>query len=548
MSLTEIMQKEWEDVRKGFYYPQLPRPKLADTTPNASISMESLQTEVNPAFIQDLTKYGIRESEALNEVLTHEVMHFMKYPGSALNILRLHKVAREYVDADKASDLRTAYTEAQTNIAMVKDKKHPATIPISKGLVKEGAVPSPYGNLMWGLYEENWQTNLGTKLNNEEKTLINKLKNIDYLDKEVELNNFREFIQELKDYKPQQPKKRWWNNKNMKGQGQGGSCQGNGIKIFSPNQIREGIKKFAQECDNPSEFETVVKEVLNEGQDGQTKPLPQEIAGILPGTDKGITLLADNFYSALAEKYSIPVRKKPLKKNGSLYPDSHTGFSIGDSLNDLDPFSTPGILPGVTKKWVRKEGETATNYESVPNSMLIVDNSPSMFTRGNEGTALSPADRVYQHIVGATAISNAYLDNNSKVAVYSFGSDDDLTLFSADKAKVHKALRRYSIKGGTIFNAQFLEDTLRHADHPFDISIISDMAISNLNTFITSIINIPNTHRVHLLYTHMGSEATAYVTKLKNKFGNKENIAILPMVREEDIKKIILGELKQSVR
>ena len=192
MSLTEIMEKEWEDVRKGFYYPQLPRPKLADTTMNASISMESLQTEVNPAFIQDLTKYGIRESEALNEVLTHEVMHFMKYPGSVLNVLRLQKVAREYVDADKASDLRTAYTEAQTNIAMVKDKKHPATISMSKGLVKEGAVPSPYGNLMWGLYEEIWQTNLGTKLNKEEKTLINKLKDINYLNKKDELNNFRE--------------------------------------------------------------------------------------------------------------------------------------------------------------------------------------------------------------------------------------------------------------------------------------------------------------------------------------------------------------------
>jgi len=82
------------------------------------------------------------ESEALNEVLTHEIMHFMKYPGSVLNILNLHKVAREYVDADKAGDLREAYNEAQTNIAMVKDRKHPATIPISKGLIKEGSSPA----------------------------------------------------------------------------------------------------------------------------------------------------------------------------------------------------------------------------------------------------------------------------------------------------------------------------------------------------------------------------------------------------------------------
>ncbi len=541
------MDREWEDVRKGFYYPQLPKPRIADTTPNATISMESLQTEVNPAFIQDLTSYGISESEALNEVLTHEVMHFMKYPGSALNVLRLQKVAMEYVDAAKASDFRTAYTEAQTNIAMVKDKKHPATIPISKGLVNDGAVPSPYGNLMWGLYEEVWNENLGTRLNRDEKALIKNLKGIDYLNKEDELSNFREFSQALKDYKPQQPKKRWWNKKDGKGGEQAG-CQDTGIKMFTPNQIREGIKKFAQECDNPSEFETVVREVLKGRQKGQLTPIPHGTPGIHPGTDKGITILADNFYSALAEKYSIPIRKKPLQKNGSLYPDSHTSFSIGDTLQDLDPFSSPGILPGVTKKWVRKEGEVATNYESVPNSMLIVDNSPSMFMRGGDQRAVSPAVRVYQHIVGATAISNSYLANNAKVAVYSFGSNDHFTPFKTAKEEIHRELRRYSSSGGTTFNRQFLESMLRQTDHPFDTSVISDMAISNLDTFISSVLNIPKTHRIHLLYTNAAGEAAGYVTKLRDQFGSTENIAILPLIVEADIRKIILGELKKSVR
>ncbi len=318
--------------------------------------------------------------------------------------------------------------------------------------------------------------------------------------------------------------------------------------MYSPNQIREGIKKFAQECDNPSEFETIVREVINQGQDGKPKPVQQGIPGVHPGTDKGITLLADNFYSALADKYSIPVRKKPFKKNGSLYPDSHTSFSVGDSMADLDPFSSPGILPGVTKKWIRKEGEAATNYEAVPNSMLIVDNSPSMFMRGNEGSVVSPADRVYQHIVGTTAISNSYLDNNAGVAVYSFGSNDHLTPFSRDKEQVHRELRRYSSSGGTTFNRHLLEGMLKQSDHPFDISVISDMAISNLDTFINSVLNIPNTHRVHLLYTNADREAMGYVTQLRNKFGNTENIAILPLAREEDIRQIILGELKKSVR
>ena len=46
-----------------------------------------------------------------------------------------------------------------------------------------------------------------------------------------------------------------------------------------------------------------------------------------------------------------------MHKNGTLYPYSHTGFEVGDPITEVDAFSTPGILPGITKKWVRKEGE-----------------------------------------------------------------------------------------------------------------------------------------------------------------------------------------------
>ena len=70
----------------------------------------------------------------------------------------------------------------------------------------------------------------------------------------------------------------------------------------------------------------------------------------------------------------------------------------------------PPILPGITKKWVRKEGEVYNNEEAVPDSFIVIDNSPSMFMpNGNE--VIAPSERTYQHIVGATAISNAYLAN-----------------------------------------------------------------------------------------------------------------------------------------
>ena len=156
---------------------------------------------------------------------------------------------------------------------------------------------------------------------------------------------------------------------------------------------------------------------------------------------------------------------------------------------------------------------------------------------------ISPDDKIYLHIVGATAVSNSYLDNNAKVAVYSFGSQDHFTSFIKDREEIHRELRRFSKKGGTTFNPEFLESTLRQNEGGFDVSVISDMDISNLDAFVNSVLNIPRTHRIHLLYTENNSR----VSDLRSKFGAKENIALLPLIYEKDIHNIIMGELKKSV-
>lgn len=527
------MDREFQEVRKGFYYPQIPQPRLVDDIPNGQFDMKNLHIRVSEPFIKDFKEKGIEEADALNEVLTHELVHFMKYPGSVVNTLRLHREARKSVDEYKANDLRTAFTEAQTNICMVNERKHPSTVPMRRLHLPDEN--DSFGKLMYGLYQEVWGQDLGIQLSEEEKALVSKLKNINYLNKKTELSNFRKFVQALKDYQPKESQSQ------QEGQGQqtqGDQGEGEGFGRFSNNEIREGIRQFAQECKDPEEFEQIVKELLSEGE-GKKQEQQTQSKGILPGTDKGILALARNFYTALAGNYSVPIRKKPLHKNGSLYPNSHTSFSVSDPLNEMDHFSTPGILPGITKKWVKKEGEVATDFEGVPNSILVVDNSPSM---------PNPESGISVPVLGATAISNAYLDNDSKVAVYSFGGNDYFTNLSKDKQEVHKALRKYSQDGGTNFNPRFLENILRQNQEEFDISVVSDMCISNFDGFIETVLGIPKIHRVHLIYTNNDSEAKPYVDKLKNKFGNRENVAILPLLREKNIPDIVMGELRKSVR
>ena len=70
------------------------------------------------------------------------------------------------------------------------------------------------------------------------------------------------------------------------------------------------------------------------------------------------------------------------------------------------------------------------------------------------------------------------------------------------------------------------------------------MDISNLDAFVQTVLSIPQTHRVHLLYT--GN--SGYVNHLRQTFGDKDNVAILPLTTESDIEKITMGELKKSVK
>jgi len=537
-NLDKIMGREWQIVRKSFHYPQLPQPRLVEDESNGSIDIKNLEITISEPFIRSLEGHEITYEESLNEVLTHELTHFMKFPGSVLNILRLQKSAQGIIDEHKISELRSAFTEAQTNIYMLNERKHPATARIRKAYgLPEG---DAFGILMYGLYQEVSGQDLGVEP--IEISLIEKLKDIDYTNEEQETYNFRRFVQILKDYQPpqDQSKKDGEGDDEGEGNGQGNSCSGsgNGLDGFTDNQIREGLRQFAQECSNPQEYEEIVKQVLKEGQGQQSQAM-----GKMAGSGRSITQLADNFYTALAEKHAIPIRKKPMHKNGTLYPYSHTPFEVGDPITDVDAFSTPGIMPGITKKWVKKKGEVYGDNESVPDSFLIIDNSPSMFMlNGNE--VISPSKRTYQHIVGATAISNAYLLNDSRVAVYSFGSSDYLTSPTKDRGRVHRELRRYSSDGGTTFNSKFLESVLRGSEGEYDVSVISDMIIGNLGNFINIVLGIPQTHRVHLLYT----ENNSYVGQLRESFSNRENVAILPLICEGDIQQITMGELKKSVR
>jgi len=422
----KIMKQEWQKVRKSFYYPQLPLPRLTKNVSNGQLDFKNLQISINPDYIEELAKKGCDEHTGFNALLGHEVGHFMDYPGSVLNLLKLHKIARKELNEQEAYSLRETFTNVQNNTNLVQNKGY-ESIPIA--LKPEAIKSKGIDRIVFGLYQNLWEKELGLKLKRKENTLVQKLEDIDYLDKGRQEQNFRKFIKIIKDLKQK--------SKGSDKRKESGQYKGSTLGGFSDNQIKEGVRQFAQES-APKEFKKIVGEVLKELEEGEENGLERKTrTGVKfsgAGTERGNLIIAKNFYSALSENFSVPIRKRQIQKNGSLYPHSHEKFSMDDSIDNLDPFSSPGIIPGITQKWIKKEGETIQDYSGIPDSLIVMDSSGSM---------PNPDEFVSIPVLGGTVIANAYLNNNAQVTVYNFSGENIVVGSSKNRKRLHEIIRTY---------------------------------------------------------------------------------------------------------
>lgn len=514
-TLEEIMEKKNVEVRARYFYPSTPIPKLSKETPNGSADIISMQILVNPDYITMLKENGIDEEASLDETLSHEYAHIAKFPGTAAKRMHQYLVARRLLNSKDLSESAVyAFNEAQVNIFNGVDMKNRATPKVQKILAKGS---KGLNKVLNGLYQELFKENLDVRFNwrnKKERDLVKKLKEIKFTDQDSDDINLEKFVNLAKDHlKKYEPK-----------------TASGFLGMFNGEQIQEGLVSLAQECIDagylPSQFEQLASELTNEGK-------------IIPGAGTAQTNLikSRNIYTALARSYTIPIVKTKIAKNGSLIPHEQKPFSVQDSFQDLNVFSSKGILPGISKLWTRKEGEVI-KQTGIPDSIIVQDNSPSM---------PNPDKIISIPVLGSSVIARAYLANDKTVTVYSFGSSDHIYGPSKDEEAVNSVLRLHSgDDGGTLFNPQKLEQLLKDRSKGFDVSIISDMKISNLADFILSIKSLPLLHRIHLIYTNPSK--MAYVNEVIKATKNIENIGYAQLFTKYDIGKITMGELKKSLQ
>jgi hypothetical protein len=252
------------------------------------------------------------------------------------------------------------------------------------------------------------------------------------------------------------------------------------------------------------------------------------------GRGRGVPLDADVlFYMKLAENYSIPLKKLPLEKKGSLHPHSHSPWEVGSPFQDVDIWTSFGkVMPGLTQIWKKKEGKGKGKIEGAPDCLIAIDSSGSM---------INPRKNLSYAVLGAACAANAYLRNDSKVAIYNFSDapmgGKDILNYTNKQEEIYRVLCKY-FGGGTALDLEDLIPLIQGKKN-LDLFIITDMKITNLEALITFFGQIQN----RITAVHIGENP--YAARFEKAVEKKKNINIFTVKKKEDIPHIVLGRIME---
>ena len=168
------------------------------------------------------------------------------------------------------------------------------------------------------------------------------------------------------------------------------------------------------------------------------------------------------------EKYDVLIKGIPLETKKGIYPSGYREFEAGDEALDIDPFSSNGrILPGITKRIIKKPIRYHGNAEATPDLVLLLDDSGSM---------PNPKECISNAVLGSYAVAREYLANKAEVAVGRFSDRTCLQDFSDDKDIVLNELLRFKSGDTTRVDLGKMKKAGREKA---DYILITDDQISN---------------------------------------------------------------------
>jgi hypothetical protein len=530
-NLQSIIEEIWPKLKKKHLFPEIPMPKVRETPDpkqrdaeedeSVGLEMKQKQMTIRSTFVSQM-KGNMSEKRIVEALLDHGITHYTFCPWDFHTHLRLYSEAKKVVgDKELAKQVSNHFIDVIADTHCV--KKRFTEIPELHRNLKKGTIEEVIANL----YQKIWGIDLGIPPSNMSvkghADIVRRLARIPYLDRSRWGESIKKFARFLKPLLVEEQKQQG---------AQGGSGEHNpqgdhDLNHYSNEEIDQGLRDYAKETMALSEFKDVVEDFSDE--------LKKAGYGTEGGMGRGQGNLIDAdvlFYMKLAESYSIPLKKFPLEEKGSLHPYSHSPWEIGSPFQDVDIWTSFGkIMPGVTQIWTKREGKGRGKIEGTPDCLIAIDSSGSM---------INPRKSLSYAVLGAACATNAYLQNDSKVAVYNFSDapmgGKDILNYTDRQEDIYRVLCKY-FGGGTALDLEDLLPLTRGRKN-LDLFLITDMKITNLESLIGFFGQIQN----RVTAVHIGDNP--YAARFEKAVEKKKNISIYTVKRKEDIPHIVLGRIK----
>jgi hypothetical protein len=526
-----IIEEIWPKLKKKHLYPEIPMPKVRGTSnpeqdaaeehEGVGLEIKHKQMTINSAFISKM-KDKMLEKRVVEALLDHGISHYTFCPWDFHTHLRLYSEAKKVVgDKELAKQVSNYFIDVIADTHCV--KKRFTEIPELHRNLEKGTIQE----VIAFLYQKIWGIDLGilpSKMSVKgHADIVRRLSRIPYLDRSRWGESIQRFARSLKPLLIEEQKQQEANGEKGERNPQGE----HDLNHYSNEEINQGLRDYAKQTMALSEFKDVVEDFSDE-----LKGAGYRMEGGI-GRGRGDPIDADVlFYMKLAENYSIPLKKFPLEEKGSLHPHSHSPWEIGSPFQDVDIWTSFGkIMPGITQIWTKREGKGRGKFESTPDCLIAIDSSGSM---------INPRKSLSYAVLGAACAANAYLQNNSKVAVYNFSDapmgGKDILNYTVRQETIYRVLCRY-FGGGTALDLEDLMPLIQGRKN-LDLFLITDMKITNLETLIGFFGQIPN----RVTAVHIGDNP--YTARFEKAVEKRKNISIFTVKQKEDIPHIVLGKIK----
>jgi len=524
-----IIEGIWPKLKKKHLYPEIPIPRIreatdpkqgeAEETEGVGLEMKEKQMTINGPFVSRM-KDKMPEQRIIEALLDHGMTHYTFCPWDFHTHLMLYAEAKKVTgDKELAKQVANYFIDVIADTHCVR-KRH-TEIPELHRNLKKGTVEE----VIAFLYQKIWGIDLGispSKMNVKgHGDIVRRLARIPYLDRSRWGESIKKFARSLKPLLLEEQKE------TKGGKGERNPQGEHELNHYSNEEIDQGLRDYAKQTMALSEFKEVVDDFSDE-----LKGAGYGMEGGM-GRGQGNPIDADVlFYMKLAENYSIPLKKLPLNEKGSLHPHAHSPWEIGSPYQDVDIWTSFGkIMPGITQVWTKKEGKGRGRVEGSPDCLIAIDSSGSM---------INPRKSLSYAVLGAACATNAYLQNNSKVAVYNFSDapmgGKDILDYTDRREDLYRVLCKY-FGGGTALDLEDLMPLIQGRKN-LDFFIITDMKITNLETLIGFFGQIQN----RVTAVHIGDNP--YAARFEKAVEKKKNISIYTVKRKEDIPHIVLGRIR----